>query len=58
MDRDEFRHLLLSGTVTFPATFPQVGSISLISELIPCDINDQKQRTQDAWLFRSFLQQK
>ena len=48
MDRDEFRHLLLSGTVTFPATFPQVGSISLISELIPCDINGQKQRTERA----------
>jgi hypothetical protein len=35
MNRDDYRHLLLSGTVTFPATFPQIGSISLTCEPIP-----------------------
>jgi len=44
MNRDDYRHLLLSGTVTFPATFPQLGSISLISEYVPCGIEGQKQR--------------
>jgi len=44
MNRDDYRHLLLSGTVTFPATFPQIGSISLISESIPCGREGHKQR--------------
>ncbi len=44
MNRDDYRHLLLAGTVTFPATFPQLGSISLISESIPCGVENQSQR--------------
>ena len=44
MNRDEYRHLLLSGTVTFPATFPQIGSISLVSERIPPGIECHKKR--------------
>lgn len=44
MNRENYRHLLLSGTVTFPATFPQIGSISLIVDSIPCGIEGHRQR--------------
>jgi hypothetical protein len=44
MNRDDYRHLLLSGTVTFPATFPQLGSISVISEPIPLGLDCHEQR--------------
>ncbi len=52
MNRDEYRHLLLSGTVTFPATFPQIGRISLISVPIPCEKDGQKQPPQDMLVVR------
>ena len=29
LNRDEYRQMLLAGTVSFPATFPQVGRLSL-----------------------------
>lgn len=36
--RDEYRQMLLAGTVSFPATFPQVGKITLEFEALPgCD---------------------
>ncbi len=43
MNRDDYRHLLLAGTVTFPATFPQLGSITLIPEATPSGIEGGKQ---------------
>ncbi len=39
MNRDEYRQLLLAGTVTFPATFPQLGTVSLVCEQVPSDTN-------------------
>jgi hypothetical protein len=54
MNRDDYRHLLLSGTVTFPATFPQIGRISLISEPIPCGVEGQKQRNQEMLIVQEF----
>lgn len=33
--RDEYRQMLLAGTVSFPATFPQVGKLTLDVEHIP-----------------------
>lgn len=44
MNRDDLRHLLLSGTVTFPATFPQLGNISLVNESIPGGAEGDQQR--------------
>lgn len=35
LNRHEYRHLLLAGTVTFPATFPQVGRLELRTESLP-----------------------
>lgn len=35
VNRDEYRQMVLAGTVSFPATFPQVGRISLTLEKIP-----------------------
>lgn len=35
VNRDEYRQMLLAGTVSFPATFPQVGRISLNEESLP-----------------------
>lgn len=35
MNRDEYRQLLLAGSVTFPATFPQVGRLALALEPRP-----------------------
>ncbi len=32
LNRSEYRQMLLAGTVTFPATFPQVGKLELRSE--------------------------
>ncbi len=32
LNRNEYRQMLLAGTVTFPATFPQVGRLELRSE--------------------------
>jgi hypothetical protein len=32
LNRNEYRQMLLAGTVTFPATFPQVGKLELRSE--------------------------
>lgn len=54
MNRDDYRQLLLSGTVTFPATFPQLGSISLCSEPVPCGLGGQNQRMQDMLVVHEF----
>lgn len=35
LQRSEYRQMLLAGTVTFPATFPQVGRLELRSEVLP-----------------------
>lgn len=35
MNRDEYRQMLLAGSVTFPATFPQVGRLTLLVEPRP-----------------------
>ena len=35
VQRDEYRQMLLAGTVSFPATFPQVGRLSLTEESLP-----------------------
>ena len=35
MQRDEYLRMLLAGTVTFPATFPQVGQLKLSGESLP-----------------------
>lgn len=37
MNRTEYRQLQLAGSVTFPATFPQVGQISLVEERLPSE---------------------
>ena len=42
LHRDEYRQMLLAGTVTFPATFPQVGRLDLLDELLP--VRDGKQQ--------------
>ena len=34
LKRDEYRQMLLAGTVTFPATFPHVGRLELRSETL------------------------
>ena len=35
VNRDEYRQLVLAGTVSFPATFPQVGTLHLSNEAMP-----------------------
>ncbi len=35
VNRDEYRQMVLAGTVSFPATFPQVGKLTLCRETIP-----------------------
>ncbi len=38
ISRDDYRQMLLAGTVSFPATFPQVGRISIHHQRLPeCD---------------------
>ena len=34
LNRNEYRQMLLAGTVSFPATFPQVGTLELRSETL------------------------
>lgn len=41
MNRDEYRQMLLAGSVTFPATFPQVGRLTLLVESRPARPSDQ-----------------
>jgi hypothetical protein len=35
MNRREYRQLQLAGAITFPATFPQLGRIALVTECLP-----------------------
>lgn len=53
MNRNDYRQLLLAGTVTFPATFPQLGRISLVSESVPCQV-EGVYRTQDVLVVHEF----
>ena len=39
MNRDEFLRMQLAGTVTFPATFPQLGRLNLRNEDVPAAAN-------------------
>lgn len=43
LHRDEYRQMLLAGTVTFPATFPQVGRLDLRYELLPVRDGEQQE---------------
>ena len=43
LHRDEYRQMLLAGTVTFPATFPQVGRLDLRYELLPVRNAEQQE---------------
>jgi hypothetical protein len=54
MNRDDYRQLLLSGTVTFPATFPQIGCISLACEQIPSGKEAQSQRSREMLVVQEF----
>ena len=54
MNRDDYRHLLLAGTVTFPATFPQLGSLTLVSERMPGNGQLETRQTQDVLVVCEF----
>jgi hypothetical protein len=45
MNRHDFRQLQLAGTITFPATFPQLGSITLRCESIPTKRKDSEKQS-------------
>lgn len=52
MNRENYRLLSLAGTVTFPATFPNLGQLEIVSEVVPCSTQPGGQRLAEMIVVR------